>query len=435
MPKVSAKRKYSFDRDEVFDIICFYVGQGDCSLIRCPDGKVIMIDCGSTDNFPASFLKIVADQVRDPDWAGASMKIDTLILTHKDVDHHNKVVSALGNTKIEIDTTSISYKKLVIDQIYFSWSADLNAPLRYYGGAALNENVYSHFFATSELREVTINSATASDNFYRRWVKKDNFKNALENPATKKTEWPLTSSKMLIYSGVTPTGGKNWSVSLIAGNVLKVSGNITDLGKDENGNTIFRDGAKEDNARSLVTLLEIDGAKALFCGDATYSTEQFLVNTQAGYIKNAQFILAPHHGSEWASSPLFVDTVNPKQVAVSAAYQEHKHKHPRATAMKRWIKKARLAKNHEVDYWNIDSKAANDTLADWKKRGLKFLTSPSGNFFWLTELSSADINYGIKNGKGVLYRAEIDGDLQETAFQIIPDKPDAPGQFLNYQLG
>lgn len=434
MPKVSAKRKYSFDRDEVFDIICFYVGQGDCSLIRCPDGKMIMIDCGSTDDFQDSFFKIVADQVRDPDWAGTNMKIDALILTHKDTDHHNKVGYVLGDTKIAIDAkTTISYKKLTIDQIYFSWSAALNAPLQYYSGAGLNQTIYSDFFATSELREVTINSANASDNFYQRWLKKDNFKSALENPA-KKTKWPLVRPKMLLFGGTT-TGGKDWSVSLIAGNVLKATGNITDLGTDESGNTIFRDGAKEDNARSLVTLLEIDGKKALFCGDATFSTEQFLVNTQSASIKNAQFILAPHHGSEWASSPLFVDTVNPKQVAVSAAYQEHRHKHPRATSTKRWIKKARLAKNHEVDYWNIDSKAATDTLADWKKRGLKFLTSPSGNFFWLEELSSADLNYGVKNGKGVLYRAEIDGDLQETAFQIIPDKPDAPGQFLNYQLG
>lgn len=434
MPK-NAKRKYDFDRDEVFDIICFYVGQGDCSLIRCPDGKMIMIDCGSTNDFQPEFLKIVADQVRDPDWAGTNMKIDALILTHADADHHNKVGYVLGDTTIKINGTPTTYKKLSIDRIYFSWSYNLDSPLGNYTAEGLNTIVYGHFFSTSELREVTINSATASDNFYRRWTKKDGFKDALENPATKKTEWPLTSRKMLLFGGTTATGGKDWSVSLIAGNVLKATGNITDLGTDESGNTIFRDGASQDNARSLVTLLEIGGQKALFCGDATFSTEQFLANTQSAYIKNAQFILAPHHGSEWASSPLFVDTVNSKQVAVSAAYQEHTHKHPRATAIKRWEKKSRLVANHQIDYWEIDSQAAVDTLDDWNKKGLKYYTSDSGNFFWLEDLSSANVNYGVKNGTGVLYRAEIKGDLEETAFQIIPDKPDAPGQFLNYQLG
>jgi len=429
------KRTYSFDRNEVFDIICFYMGQGDCSLIRCPDGTMIMIDCGSKADFPPAFLQIVARQVRDPDWAGNNMCIDALILTHKDADHHSKVGLILGDTTTSDGKKTTKYAKLPVKQIYFSWSRSDTSPLGRYTANGLNKVVYSHYFATNELREVTINSAKDSDNFYQRWTKADDFKTVTPDPATKQNKIPIGGRKLMLFQGVTP-GGKVWSVSLIAGNVLKENGIIADLGDDENGNP-FKDGATEDNARSLVTLLEIGPKpmKALFCGDSTFSTEHFLTKYQSAYLSNAQFLLAPHHGSEWASSPPLVKAVKPVQVAVSAAYMEHSHLHPRGRALQRWHDKAGLDTSHPIDYWTTNSRDADDTLTDWKKRGLQVYTSDSGRFIWLATLPSANVNYAVKSRVGTLYRAEMQRKLRETAFSIDPNNPTAPGQFLNYQIG
>ncbi|HEX7733932.1 MAG TPA: MBL fold metallo-hydrolase [Ktedonobacteraceae bacterium] len=425
------KRKYTFDRNEVFDIICFYMGQGDCSLIRCPDGTIIMIDCGSKGDFQPEFLNIVARQVRDPDWAG-NVRIDALILTHKDADHHSKVGWVLG--ELQDSSGKVTHHKLAVPRIYFSWAKSDTSPLGRYTANGLNKVVYSHYFTTDELYEVTINSA--NNNFYQKWTKADDFQTVALDPVTKQKEVPISGRKLPLFQGITP-GGKVWHVSLIAGNVLKESGIIEDLGDDEDGNP-FKDGATEDNARSLVTLLEIGPKpmKALFCGDSTFSTEHFLTKYQSTYLSDAQFLLVPHHGSEWASSPLFVKTVKPGQVAVSAAYMEHSHLHPREKALQRWLDKVGLDTSHQLDYWKRNSRDADDTLADWQKRKLSVYTSDSGRFIWLTTLPpGGNVNYAVKSRVGTLYRAEIQRKLRETAFSIDLNNLAAPGQFLNYQIG
>jgi hypothetical protein len=427
MPK--RKRVYNFERDEVFDVICFYMGQGDCSLIHCPDDKIVMIDCGGLYDFNAQYQKIVVDQVRDPDWAGHKMLIDALILTHSDTDHHNQVVSVLGAPNL----TGTKEKKLAIDKIYLSRAKDDTSPLAYYQGGQLAYQVINKFFMTSELYEVTICSEDDNKNFYKKWTEKDNFKNVVINQATKKAEWPIIGKKWLLFGGVTPTNGISWSVSLIAGNVRRETSPIDDLGKDEKG-WPFVDGSTDQNAQSLVTLLEIGDKKALFCGDATFSTEHFLVKSQSKLIGNVQFLPAPHHGSEYASSIPFVDLVKPKQVAVSAGFNEHSHLHPRQLAILRWLAKAGNTNAHLIDYWEIDSTKANDTYQDWLKLDLKIDMSASGNFYTLDGVPPAGTYYGVK-AAGLLYRASATVDLRETAFEVDPGNPTKTRQFLNYQIG
>jgi len=424
------KSKSSVDRNELFDIISFYMGQGDCSLIRCPDGKIVMIDCGSKADFQVDFLKIVADQVRDPAWAGKKMRIDALILTHKDQDHYNQVRWVLSDSKIG----KYKYPQLKIDKVYFSWAYDDDSALGRYTVNGINQAVYDGIFKTSELYEVTICSEDDVENFYKKWTSNDGFEDAVADATTNDPKVPIAGREYTLFSGKT-SGGKDWSVSLIAGNVLKEKGPIKDLGEDENGYS-FTDGATEDNARSLITLLEIDGKKALFCGDATFSTEHFLVKSQSTLISNVQFLLAPHHGSEWASSSSFVDAVNPKQVVVSASYMEHTHKHPRKNAVTSWLKKVTAGSSHHIDYWEYAPDKANKTWDNWEKTKTtdQLVLSDSGNFMSLAELPGANIYYGVSMGWGRLYRAEVSGDLKETAFAVDPLNLDLP-QFLNYRIG
>jgi hypothetical protein len=386
----------------------------------------VMIDCGSLRDFRENLLKIVADQVRDSDWAGNKMRIDALILTHRDQDHYNKVGWILGQPIL-----AGKYPKLSVNKIYFSWSAGDASPLGHYNGARLNEVVCGGFFNTSELYEVTINDEADAGNFYTTWVEADGFKAPVEDPSSGDTLFPIANRRLTLFSGTTG-GGKEWSVSLIAGNVRKENGPIADLGNDENG-VPFKDGATEDNARRLITLLQIGDKKALFCGDATFSTEHFLVKNQAALISGAQFVLVPHHGSEWASSIPFVNAVQARQVGVSAEYQEHANLHPRGTALKRWLDKARAAGAHDLDYWVIDNMQAAAILQDWTNRGLP--QWGTGDFKWLQTLPGTNVYYGVRTWRGLLYRASVTRDVSATAFTIKPDDPGAPGQFLRYQIG
>jgi len=428
MPPMKRKKPDEIDRAEIFDIICFYMGQGDCTLIRCPDGKMVMIDCGSTAGFDIQYVKIVGDAVRHPDWAGNEMMINALILTHTDADHHNQVVRVLGATTLtdKAGKTLASYKKLTVDQIYFSWSPEDGGPLKRYKGAALNANVYNNYFSTSQLYEVTIGRTGVVDN-YKKWVQEDGF----EDSVTGNISGP--GRRHVLFSGATPKG-KSWKISLIAGNVTFTTGApFAALGKNENG-ADFSESSTEPNARSLITLLEIGTQKALFCGDATFSTENLLVTAQSDLISNADLVLAPHHGSEAASSTAFTGAVKAKRVVVSAGLREHKHKHPRATSLKRWIAQATLTgDSHDLDYWVMNGASALTTWNDWTVNDPEF-TDSSSNFRALKVLPVGNKPYGCLRFFGLLYRIKVTTDVRATALQITGNPKD-PMQFLNYKLG
>lgn len=69
------------------------VGQGDCTLVEFPNGKRLLVDCGSTDG------PFDADRVRTAIRSrlnSADPRIDLLVITHPDADHYNKLVQVLG---------------------------------------------------------------------------------------------------------------------------------------------------------------------------------------------------------------------------------------------------------------------------------------------------------------------------------------------------
>ena len=75
----------------------FDVGQGDSTLIECPGGKNILIDAGSTSGVEA---EIIRDQLLDA-LTDRQLVIDTLIITHPDADHYNKLQDVLQGINIE----------------------------------------------------------------------------------------------------------------------------------------------------------------------------------------------------------------------------------------------------------------------------------------------------------------------------------------------
>lgn len=73
------------------------VGQGDCTLVKCPGGDSILVDCGSTvDADPNAVRSYVLSQLDQTD-----PKIDLLVVTHPDADHYNLLPSVLSGIDVK----------------------------------------------------------------------------------------------------------------------------------------------------------------------------------------------------------------------------------------------------------------------------------------------------------------------------------------------
>ena len=69
------------------------VGQGDSALINLPNGKKIMIDCGSRTDFATGSIKSFLQKANVD-------KIDYLILTHPDEDHVGGAINLINDISV-----------------------------------------------------------------------------------------------------------------------------------------------------------------------------------------------------------------------------------------------------------------------------------------------------------------------------------------------
>lgn len=389
----------------VFQFLFFSMGQGDCCVVTCPDGKHVMIDCGSKNEESDSSWHNIAEMLRSRDVLGlndSTKQIDALILTHPDKDHISKVSELLGaeraNFTYEGDGSAatgntgggsttgngdddplkqgvkrkrdeVSFKMAPVTKVYFSdpnrTRGDFkSAPLRTYSGVGTNscaDTIYDHL-KVQELYCVTLNKTEAK---YDKWTKPaDTEITDTRRPfiAEDHQEQNITRSGLVVFNGRTD-GGKDWSVTIIAGNVPK---DLNEVDTSDN------DGR---NAGSLVTLIKFGVEKFLICGDATVSTERYLIENypHRADLENLTLIQAPHHGSNTSFSKDFVEGcafkdkdgvtdivfggVKPKRVVISVQLHEHAHHLPASNAMERAKRHAKpcISHNgcasHRIHYW------------------------------------------------------------------------------------
>lgn len=66
------------------EIFALPVGQGDCTIIQCPSGKLVVFDCGSS----GGTLRLLAEQVKK--FLGKRLAdVVSVIISHPDKDHFN----------------------------------------------------------------------------------------------------------------------------------------------------------------------------------------------------------------------------------------------------------------------------------------------------------------------------------------------------------
>lgn len=93
----------------------------------------------------------------------------------------------------------------------------------------------------------------------------------------------------------------------------------------------FTDSGDDVNENSIVVMLEYQGFRALFMGDAGQNSEARLLASGADL--RATFLKAGHHGSAYASTPAFIAAVHPKTAIISVGRHNHfGHPAPRTLA-------------------------------------------------------------------------------------------------------
>lgn len=73
------------------------VGHGDATLVNCPNGENILIDAGSSSGFPGGKLRYYL--LKQGGMAGKVL--DTLIITHPEIDNYNLISRALDKVPVK----------------------------------------------------------------------------------------------------------------------------------------------------------------------------------------------------------------------------------------------------------------------------------------------------------------------------------------------
>lgn len=401
------------------------MGKGDCTLITCPDGKHILIDCGVRGYETDTTL---TGQTVDQDYLindtlkgryglnhpGTDRnRLHALVLTHPDEDHYNYVYSLLNKSSFNIGTSNnyrtVKYPEISVDSVYYSDTKSQDSdtlPVSRYKRPSEAWGSLS-WDLQNRCRVKAVNVTLNPD------------KNETETwtvPFSKNTKITdsLDDSFLTIHDGFIDDSNEStyWYVAIIAGNVPKTGDEST----------------TDDNAGSLVTMVKIGNETALIMGDATISTEDYLLNVKDSDLnalknefKNITILQVPHHGSETSSSKDFVNWVNPEHVVISVKNLEHNFHHPRKTVIERYFNGSRLdtQNTYTVHYWEeLNKKAVKQIGSSWGSNWIQMDNSQ-------THSMRSDINtnnwsgyLGVQNeGTLALYQAIITKSIQLTGIQ------------------
>lgn len=98
------------------------VGQGDCTIMQCPNGDIIVVDCGSQGGNRKFSVADVKHYLGD-----LSQRMVTVIITHADSDHYN-YIDLIFNDEASADRVQDVY----IGETVANYDADMQEWLQYY---------------------------------------------------------------------------------------------------------------------------------------------------------------------------------------------------------------------------------------------------------------------------------------------------------------
>lgn len=275
------------------------VGQGDCILILFPDGKDMLIDCGTTEGGDLDeTLAYISAYVPDK-------QLDYLMLTHSDDDH----VGYINEIIYEYDVDNIFMPDILAMPSGKVASAGLQAQIEKLDKTKLamfddedgiDTNTYAEFFiaALSE-PDCNIYINVDSDENTNSIVITDN---GLQEPTNPDTD---ATYRLTFYC---PT--------------------------QEYYDTTDLSNAKDKNAVSPVGILEYNDFRLVLTGDSNEINEPIIAE-RIGKI-DCDVLKVAHHGSESSSLDVFLNAVDCEYAVISCG-EGNSHHHPRQVALDRLI--------------------------------------------------------------------------------------------------
>lgn len=267
------------------------VGQGDSILILFPDGKDMLIDCGTTSGGSWEAVdEYMDDYVTDG-------QLDYLMLTHTDKDHVYFMDEVLEEYRVEnifMPNVLATHDKVA--------EADLpeDALARFTDEDGIDTNAYAEFFiaALSE-PDCNIYINVDSDENTNSIVITDN---GLQEPTNPDTD---ATYRLTFYC---PT--------------------------QEYYDTTDLSDAKDKNAVSPVGILEYNDFRLVLTGDSNEINEPIIAE-RIGKI-DCDVLKVAHHGSESSSLDVFLNAVDCEYAVISCG-EGNSHHHPRQVALDRLI--------------------------------------------------------------------------------------------------
>lgn len=275
------------------------VGQGDSILILFPDGKDMLIDCGTTKGGDLDeTLAYISAYVPDK-------QLDYLMLTHSDDDH----VGYINEIIYEYDVDNIFMPDILAMPSGRVASAGLQAQIEkldktklamFNDEDGIDTNAYAEFFiaALSE-PDCNIYINVDSDENTNSIVITDN---GLQEPTNPDTD---ATYRLTFYC---PT--------------------------QEYYDTTDLSDAKDKNAVSPVGILEYNDFRLVLTGDSNEINEPIIAE-RIGKI-DCDVLKVAHHGSESSSLDVFLNAIDCEYAVISCG-EGNSHHHPRQVALDRLI--------------------------------------------------------------------------------------------------
>ena len=317
------------------------VGQGDCIIVSTPAGKSILIDCGveprgkeiakgtgketqkqEDERLEKEHWKPIRDTLTSVLFLGGSKRIDHLILTHPDQDHHNLLSS-------------------VLPHLQFTYTNK--------GRRSTADRAQNDLYRVGEVyHSTTISHKKWETRKTREWLQKcvPNRANVKEvtlvDTARKFHPWGGTEGNIPANLLVASNSGTASALKILEEPNCKIYllvSNLKDQGDynrarsadDTHPPALTDNDTKEGfNRKSIVTLIEVFGKKIMLCADATIRTEEYLCRHFSLHIGNLDLMQVPHHGSAVTSlnHPKFIEMVKPKNVVICTGKEVTKDRLP-----------------------------------------------------------------------------------------------------------
>ena len=291
------------------------VGQGDCTVIQCPSGNIVPLDCGSSsagDNqmYPSDVEDFLQKEIN---------KVDVIVITHPDRDHFNYIPSItrpnnveyiIGGNLKDYRRTSNNQFKDIYEQLDKS---DKQNPKRLFlvnGGQACIGNC----------------------NFDQHWC------------------------------GTNQIGTNQIKFEFLAANVGRTSNQKSIVMKIVHGQW------------SMLLSGDMEGAAATkIANNLAYDQG----NYQGNYLRSTVYKISHHGASSQANKKTWLNAIQPKYAFASSAYNHGNNRHPRCDAIMRLenLGSITAAQSPHPLYCGNNGRGATPTIIDTFQKHI-YETSP-----------------------------------------------------------